>query len=351
HFNLEEDAENWRYFKEVGSSLKLKADVVPRQILSTPQKIPRMRSQLSSSSKKRKKDFNLSLGLSTSLPSTMDSATVSLHQPSCSAVSKSPIPLSSPPTEETMETEVLIFRNSDSMTMMGLINPLPWQNHCQYPPYQHHPSSNQIQLWGQQIASVRFTEINTMKMMPIQFRRSFLNVGSIIDGFEIEIEKPAKPSLQSLTWSEYKHYNTMKYLISSTPLGLINFVSSGFGGRISDSKLMDRSGYLNLLPRGCMVLADRGFKQIEGLLAQKDVKLVRPPSVSRNQQLSKKDARDNQRISSNRVHIKIVISRAREFRYLAPHACVDNHLICLLDDAVIVACAIINLQDPIIGNV
>jgi len=35
-------------------------------------------------------------------------------------------------------------------------------------------------------------------------------------------------------WSQHKHYNTAKYLISITPQGVINFISRGWGGRTSD---------------------------------------------------------------------------------------------------------------------
>ena len=35
----------------------------------------------------------------------------------------------------------------------------------------------------------------------------------IIDGSEIFIETPKNLDLQKLTWSEYKHYNTVKYLL------------------------------------------------------------------------------------------------------------------------------------------
>ena len=51
------------------------------------------------------------------------------------------------------------------------------------------------------------------------------------------------------TWSQYKHYNTIKYLISVTPQGVISFISNGWGGRTSDKYITENSGFLNhLLP-------------------------------------------------------------------------------------------------------
>ena len=69
----------------------------------------------------------------------------------------------------------------------------------------------------------------------IAFRSSFGHVCAIVDAFETHIEKPSDPIKQALIWSDYKKGNTLKYLVSCTPDGFINFISSGYGGRISDT--------------------------------------------------------------------------------------------------------------------
>lgn len=74
--------------------------------------------------------------------------------------------------------------------------------------------------------------MSVRKALPIQFRANYSHVQSIIDCFEIQIQKPTNSVNQALTWSEYKKCNTLKYLISLTPDGFINFVSNGYGGRI-----------------------------------------------------------------------------------------------------------------------
>lgn len=53
HFNLEEDCENWMFFKTMGRKLMLKKHVVPHRNLVTSN-IPQTESQLCSSDKKRK---------------------------------------------------------------------------------------------------------------------------------------------------------------------------------------------------------------------------------------------------------------------------------------------------------
>ena len=73
------------------------------------------------------------------------------------------------------------------------------------------------------------------RTMPFCFRVHYgLKVMAIIDCFELFIEKPSSLLAKACTWSQYKHYNTAKYLISITPQGVISFISRGWGGRASD---------------------------------------------------------------------------------------------------------------------
>lgn len=109
------------------------------------------------------------------------------------------------------------------------------------------------------------------KCLPIPFRTRFKNVQCIIDCFEISIQKPRNPILQSFAWSEYKKSNTMKYLIGCTPDGLISYVSRGFGGRTTDKMIVEESGFLNVLENNAHVMADRGFKHIDELLMKKKI--------------------------------------------------------------------------------
>jgi hypothetical protein len=61
------------------------------------------------------------------------------------------------------------------------------------------------------------------------------------------------------TWSNYKHHNTVKYLIGIIPQGAISFLLCGYGGCMSDKHLTENCGLLNKLLPGDIVLADRGF--------------------------------------------------------------------------------------------
>lgn len=184
--------------------------------------------------------------------------------------------------------------------------------------------------------------------LPIPFRARYAKVESIIDCFEVEIEKPSNPLSQALTWSEYKKCNTLKYLVSCTPDGLVNFVSKGYGGRTSDAAIVEQCGYLEVLPSGVSVMADRGFKHIDGLLLKKGCQLVRPPSVSSGEVLSSMQVRETKQIAALRIHVERVISRLREFRYLVPHACISHNAITKTDMVVAATCGIINCQGRIL---
>jgi hypothetical protein len=184
--------------------------------------------------------------------------------------------------------------------------------------------------------------------MPYQFKYRFHRVQSIIDCFEVQIQKPSKVRQQAASWSSYKHANTIKYLISTTPSGHINFISGGYGGRITDQQIVDKSSYIEELPRGSCVLADRGFKNIEGQLHTKQCKLIRPPSTRADEELTKEEVLSTKRIASVRIHVERVIRRLREFKMCGDHAKTNNKQVDLLDCIIKCASGIANLQPLII---
>ena len=55
------------------------------------------------------------------------------------------------------------------------------------------------------------------KTLPAKFKKpGYSNVRHIIDCTEIFIETPSNPTVRAATWSDYKHHNTAKVLVSIT---------------------------------------------------------------------------------------------------------------------------------------
>lgn len=162
------------------------------------------------------------------------------------------------------------------------------------------------------------------KTLPVGFRKSFRKVETIGDCLEIEIQKPTSAFAQALKWSSYKSANTIKYFVSITPNGIYNFCSKGYGGRTTDEMITSNCGYLNVVRPHTEVMVDRGFKKIEPMVLSRKATLVRPPSVSASQKLSKKDFLSARKIAGLRIHVEREIRRIREFKFLAPHAVLNN---------------------------
>ena len=79
---------------------------------------------------------------------------------------------------------------------------------------------------------------------------------------------PKSVYLQAATWSDYKHHNTLKFLIGISPSGFITFVSDSYGGRTSDVYICKDSNFYDLLERKDEIMADRGLQIKEELLLE-----------------------------------------------------------------------------------
>ena len=140
------------------------------------------------------------------------------------------------------------------------------------------------------------------------------NTRCIIDATDIFIEMPANPLAQQLTFSNYKNRNTLKALIGITPSGVISFISDLYGGNISDKKLTQLSGLLDLLEPGDAVMADRGFTIDDILPPGKTLNV--PPRLNDSGQLTESERTTTWRIASVRIHVECTMERLKNYQIL-----------------------------------
>ena len=143
---------------------------------------------------------------------------------------------------------------------------------------------------------------------------SFKNCCVIIDCTEIYIERPSNLNARGQTWSNYKHTNTIKYLIGITPARAVNFLSRGWSGKVSDKEITNRSNFYDFVQNGDMVMADREFT-IEEELATRCAIWKIPAFTKSKKQMSAKDVHNSRKISNVRIHVERVIVGQKNLKF------------------------------------
>lgn len=192
------------------------------------------------------------------------------------------------------------------------------------------------------------------KTMPPSFKSSFDgHVAVIIDCFEISINRPSSLKARAATWSNYKQRNTVKYLIGITPQGVISFISPGYGGRCSDKYVTEDCGILNNLLPGDVILADRGFNNLNsvGLFC---ARLVLPTSARGIKQIHPFDIEKTRHIASLRIHVERVIGQLKKKFHILRDLPIEMLIssgdeIAPIDKIVHVCSALVNLMPSVVN--
>jgi hypothetical protein len=182
-------------------------------------------------------------------------------------------------------------------------------------------------------------------VIPRVLKSKYPSLRCTIDCSETFIERPRDLYLQAATWSDYKHHNTLKYLIAIAPDGLISFISSSWGGRTTDRHIVQHSGFLDLIDPFDVILADRGFTIQEDLLFR-HARLVIPPSSSGKMQMCSADVVKTKAIANSRIHVERAINRLKWFRIVK--STIPVTMIPLFDDILVICAALCNLMDPLV---
>jgi hypothetical protein len=149
--------------------------------------------------------------------------------------------------------------------------------------------------------------------LPIHFI-NHSNTYCVMDATEFRLQCPSSLEAQNVTWSEYKHSNTIKSLVGTLPCGLVTYLSKAWGGRASDRHIVKMENCLQHIPEGMAVMADKGF-EVEDL-APPGVEVVIPPKVSRKGQMSDYDIFKTLDIAEPRIVIEMKMEQAKNYQLL-----------------------------------
>ncbi|XP_040073250.3 uncharacterized protein LOC115319271 [Ixodes scapularis] len=157
------------------------------------------------------------------------------------------------------------------------------------------------------------TVLENQENLPDAFHR-FPNTRVVLDGTEVRTQKPSSLLAQRQTFSLYKHYNTYKAVVGSTPKGYISYVSELRGGSTSDRVIVEESGLMEQLEPGDAIMVDKGFKFNDlPLGVQVHIPSFRKPNEP---QMSENDVAHTRHVASARVVIERVIGRVKQFHLL-----------------------------------
>lgn len=182
------------------------------------------------------------------------------------------------------------------------------------------------------------------KALPKKFKKpGYCKVHNTIDCTEIFIQTPSNPVIRASAWSNYKHHNTAKILVSIPPNGAFDLISEAWGGCTSDVHLTRESEFYNILEPYDVVMADRGFTIAEDLLLHK-ADLFIPPGKHGQEQSTKGDVQKTKTIANLRIFVQQAIRQLKTFCIIKnklPISLIGNL------DNIIVCAAFCNLYKPL----
>lgn len=172
----------------------------------------------------------------------------------------------------------------------------------------------------------------------------FPNTQIILDCTEFFIQKPSSLLAQNLTWSEYKHNNTVKVLIGVTPAGLVNFVSRVYGGRVSDRHITDKSDLLPRIDPTMTVMADKGFTISD--LMPLGVDLNIPPRIPSDRQMTSREFFKTAHIAQARIVVEMKMEQIKNYEIL--NRTIPITEMPLAEQYIFICAALTNLLPPLL---
>ncbi len=183
--------------------------------------------------------------------------------------------------------------------------------------------------------------------MPFEFEIALRSdkLRIIVDATEVQMEKPSRKVLDRHTFSNYKHRNTVKFLVGVSPDGCIIYVSLGYGGSISDIDLTKCCGLAHALQRCDEVMGDKGF-HMHDFFANFGVHMVMPPKKGRGQAyLTEEQIQQTRCIARLRIHVERAMGRIRQFGFFNNKVKITQ--VDLISDIFYVCAMLSNFQPPL----
>ena len=149
-----------------------------------------------------------------------------------------------------------------------------------------------------------------------------------------------------MTWSNYKHHNTLKVLVFIAPSSDTMFMSLAYPGSISDKQITKQSGYLDMMQPYTELMVDKGFN-ISNECAAKRIYVVVPPGKRGLSQMLFSEVTKTKKIAKTRILVEQAIRHLKVFRFIANE--VPINILSYIDDILQICAAISNMQSSIYG--
>ena len=170
----------------------------------------------------------------------------------------------------------------------------------------------------------------------------------VIDCTEVHIQAPKCLKCRIKFYSNYKSDFTVKFMVGTTPAGIIHFLSDSYGGRVSNKAIFSKNNLLsNTVSTRDAVMVDKGFLIDEECEFHR-IKLIRPPFKKDKEQFSEEEAIQTKKIAAARVHVERMNARIKVMEVL--NGKMDWHLVQYSDDIFTVCCGLANLGTPILAD-
>ena len=150
------------------------------------------------------------------------------------------------------------------------------------------------------------------RTLPKSFEKKFRDCICIVDCSKIFTEKPKNLMAPAQTWSNYKHNNTIKYLVWVILTGLVRFISSGWVGRVTEKQISLQSAFIKNLIFDNLVLGDRIFNLHDEIVSTGAVFKIHC-FIKGKSQLLKYKVYSSRQLSNVRIHGERVIGLLKNF--------------------------------------